>query len=112
MTTKLISVAHDFSPSPLGRFMSRGPFTGEAFRIKLLEPALKDPSYDRIEVDFTEAEVPGSSFLDEAFAGLLRAGFVYDDIKRRLKFRTRRSTDEIRIWSYIQEQHDKSQKLR
>ncbi|WCM91755.1 STAS-like domain-containing protein [Acidovorax sp. NCPPB 2350] len=90
--------------------MKRGPFTGEAFRLKLLTPAFKDPVIDLIEVDFTEAEVPGSSFLDEAFAGLLRAGFLYEEIRRKLKIKTRRSTDEMRIWSYIDEQAQKSAK--
>ena len=60
--------------SPGGRFVSDGPFSGEWFRNEVLVPALKD-TLERAEqlvvlLDGTSGY--GSSFLEEAFGGLVR----------------------------------------
>jgi hypothetical protein len=65
-----IDVAKDFSPVPLGRFPDDSPFNGTTFREKFLLPAIK--KFARVQVVFDGAEGYGSSFLEEAFGGLIR----------------------------------------
>ena len=65
-----IDVATDFSPTPGGRYHSDGPHNGEDFRENFLIPALGE--HGRIEVNLDGARGYPSSFLDEAFAGLVR----------------------------------------
>jgi hypothetical protein len=78
-----ISIASDFSPVPLGRFHADSPFNGTAFREKCLLPALAQ--HELTEIVFDGAEGYGSSFLEEAFGGLVRYdGFSKDDVLRRL----------------------------
>lgn len=67
-----IDIGRDFSPVPAGRHPEDGEFNGEAFRTSILEPALR--KYDRVEVVLDQAEGFGSSFLEEAFGGLVRVG--------------------------------------
>jgi hypothetical protein len=65
-----VSIADDFSATPGGRFNRDGPFSGQAFRERFLEPSI-----DRNEVvDVYLDRVAGlpSSFLEEAFGGLFR----------------------------------------
>jgi hypothetical protein len=70
---RTVNVAKDFSRHPAGRTEDDGPFSGAAFRKRFLEPALK--SGETILVDFDGTRGAGSSFLEEAFGGLVRAGF-------------------------------------
>lgn len=65
-----IRIAKDFSRVPAGRYYSDGPFSGERFRKEKLEPPLLNG--DRVEVIFDGARGYGSSFLEEAFGGLVR----------------------------------------
>lgn len=69
MTT--IDIARDFSATPGGRFNRDGPYSGEAFRNRMLEPALS--SGDRIRIVLDHVAGLPSSFLEEAFGGLVRA---------------------------------------
>lgn len=69
---KKVSIALDFSKYPIGR---DGEFSGRNFRLKILEPLVKQGEV--LEVDFDGVYgYPGSSFLDEAFAGLVRKGLL------------------------------------
>lgn len=99
MTTKLISIAKDFSPFPAGRYLADGPYPGERFRDELLMPALKAHADVTVDLDGTTGF--GSSFLEEAFGGLVRKGFSVDELKRRLHIKSERQSYEVRIWSYI-----------
>jgi len=65
-----IKVATDFSKTPGGRFVSDGDWSGERFREEFLWPALK--SAGQIRVDLSGTLGYGSSFLEEAFGGLVR----------------------------------------
>ena len=68
-----LSIAKHFSRWPAGRFQSDGRFNGERFRQEHLVPALRRlGSSDRLQVVFDELEGAGSSFLEEAFGGLVR----------------------------------------
>lgn len=70
MTPQIINVASDFSRFPAGRYLSDGPFTGEGFLREKLLPALEYSEKVVIELDGTLGY--GSSFLEEAFGGLVR----------------------------------------
>lgn len=68
----------DYASSPGGRFMSDGDFSGEWFREQILVPALlaaKDKS-EKLEVELDGTSGYGSSFLEEAFGGLVRKGIA------------------------------------
>lgn len=69
-----IKIASDFSEEPSGRYHPKdGKYTGERFRNEFLMPQLKQKN--KIIIDFDGAEGYGSSFLEEAFGGLVRCGF-------------------------------------
>lgn len=70
--TDTISIARDFSRNPAGRRRKDGKFSGEVFREDYLVPKLaKGAGQLRVILDGTDGY--GSSFLEEAFGGLVRA---------------------------------------
>lgn len=71
-----IVVARDFSRYPGGRYKADGEFSGEAFREEKLLPALREAEAvdARVVVDIDGAAGYPSSFLEEAFGGLVREG--------------------------------------
>lgn len=90
MKTHTIVVVKNFHPQPYGRTPEDGPgcelTAGSVFRDKILAPALR--KYDHVTVDLTGYNRYGRSFLDEAFAGLIRvSGFNYEDLKQRLTYK-------------------------
>jgi len=81
---KTITIASDFSKHPAGRYKTDGPFSGELFREAVLGPALKSPEVVVVVLDGTAGY--GSSFLEEAFGGLIRNGHLSPhDAKARLR---------------------------
>lgn len=68
-TTKTIAIARDFSKFPAGRFREDGEASGTAFRDLLVEALHKNA---QVEVAFDGIAGLGSSFLEEAFGGLVR----------------------------------------
>ena len=81
---KIINVAKDYSPFPAGRFMTDGPYSGERFRQDILAPALAKSEVIEVELDGVSGF--GSSFLDEAFGGLVRGNLIAAaDVTRRIK---------------------------
>lgn len=101
MSNIVISIAKQFSPTPGGRYASDGPFPGEKFREELLLPELKKPD-NIVIVDLEGTAGFGSSFLEEAFGGLVRRGLTVADLKSRLKIKSDRPSYSSRIWSYIE----------
>lgn len=65
-----ISIAKDFSAVPAGRYEGDSEYHGTAFRENCLAPPLKKG--DHVHVIFDGVAGFGSSFLDEAFGGLVR----------------------------------------
>lgn len=99
--TTIVNIAKDFSRSPAGRYVTDGPYSGEAFRDNMLFPALQK---DNVEVNLDGVLGLGSSFLEEAFGGLVRErGLRADALKSKLTIRTRLRTYEQRIWRYVSE---------
>lgn len=62
-----------FSEFPGPRYIDLGPFSGELFRKKVLLPEI-EANQGEITVVLDGAFGYGSSFLDEAFGGLIRDG--------------------------------------
>lgn len=99
---KHINVATDFHRGPSGRYIADSNYSGERFREDFLVPALKQP--DRVQVDFTDAKTPGSSFLEEAFGGIVRKKyFTAMELQSRLEIITHRSLLKDLIIKYINE---------
>ena len=87
--TNVIRIAADFSKYPAGRYRQDGPSSGEAFREDHLKPALVDPDVTKVIVWLDGVAGFGSSFLDEAFGGLVRAcGFTKDFLDEHLAVET------------------------
>lgn len=72
--THTFRVAKEFALLPAGRYKTDGSHTGEHFREKLND--LLSQYNEPIEVNFDGVLGVGSSFLEEAFAGLIRAGIL------------------------------------
>ena len=73
----IIDLAKQFSPYPSGRFPADGSFNGQRFREEILLPALiaaMPRVGEKVVVDIDGVRSFGSSFLEEAFAGLVRNG--------------------------------------
>jgi len=94
-----VKVATEFSRYPAGRTEQDGPFSGEAFRTRFLEPNLK--RNEEVVVDLDGTRGYGSSFLEEAFGGLVRAGFNVDSLRRLLKLVGTRPSVKSEIEDYI-----------
>jgi hypothetical protein len=93
----------DFSKVPSGRYAKDGPDSGQIFRERYLAPAFKGAK--RIVVRLEGAAGFPSSFLDEAFGGLVRIeGLSPQELHERLVVEC--SEDELHryvslIWRYI-----------
>ena len=98
-----IRVASEFSRYPAGRFVKDGPYSGEYFRDKFLVPAFA--MEDKVVVDLDGARGYGSSFLEEAFGGLVRLGVLKDVIKRKLEIRAKNISLKQEIEEYINNAH-------
>ena len=99
-----ISIAKDFSDVPIGRARSDGPSTGEAFREDWLVPKLRKASAnDPLIICLDGAEGYPSSFLEEAFGGLVRNGYTAADLHKLLKIEAGSGYKTYRdiIWDYI-----------
>ena len=102
MSNKIIYIAKDYSETPAGRYKTDGNFSGERFREEFLYPALKEN--ELVEVNLDEALGYGSSFLEEAFGGLIREdGLHLSEIKNKLKVISSRALYKNRIWKYLED---------
>lgn len=68
----------DFSEFPGPRYERLGPHSGEKFRDTVLLPALNSVPAEDISVNLDGTAGYGSSFLEEAFGGLIRNGVSFD----------------------------------
>jgi len=83
----LINIAKDYTRYPSGRYRKNGRTSGEQFRQDFLETPIKNG--ESIEIDFDGTIGYGSSFLEEAFGGLVRATKIPGkEILKRLQFKS------------------------
>lgn len=67
---RTVNIARDFSRFPAGRKAAQSKTSGEEFRRRFLEPAVRAGEPVAVELDGVLGY--GSSFLEEAFGGLVR----------------------------------------
>ena len=65
-----VNIAKDFTRYPSGRYKKNGTTSGEGFREQFLEESLSKG--EKVIVEFDGTIGYGSSFLEEAFGGLVR----------------------------------------
>ncbi|WP_302141001.1 STAS-like domain-containing protein [Halomonas alkalicola] len=104
-----INIGKDFSDHPIGRYREDGPESGQVFRDDYLIPKLESlGSNEKLEIILDDGvDGYGSSFLVEAFAGVVKVGYMHsDELLKKLVFKY---TDEDfsffeeKIKEYIQE---------
>lgn len=69
-----INIADDYTKTPGGRFIDEGEFSGEDFRERILAPKFEEcqKNGEELTVNLDGGYGYGSSFLEEAFGGLVR----------------------------------------
>lgn len=88
MSEVVFSIARDFSRFPGPRFARQGPHSGETLRRELKRQLSGLTGELVVDLDGTTGY--GSSFLDEAFGGLVRSEhFPRDQLLAKLQFRSR-----------------------
>lgn len=96
------SIARQFTEYPAGRYRDDGRFSGEVFREDVLVPILS--TCDKLIIDLDGAMGYGSSFLEEAFGGVVRTTrFKINDLREKLEFKSEEDPDVIsEIWEHIE----------
>lgn len=83
--TMSINIAREYTPYPGGRYPEDGKGNGTTFRQRFLLPVLRSGGHAEVVLDGA-AGYP-SSFLDEAFAGLVRIdGFTAAEVLATFDF--------------------------
>jgi len=98
-----INVATDFTRFPAGRYITDGKYSGEKFRQDFLIPAIAAGKAITINLDGVMGY--GSSFLEEAFGGLLRAGLSRDHIKSLITLISSDPSLKLEIDQYLSASH-------
>lgn len=110
-----ISIAKDFSRIPGARFPKEGNHSGEEFRNQVLLPNLKEAigKKEKLRVVLDGTAGLGTSFLEEAFGGLIRIDNIsYDDLLATLELVSEEDQDYIEeINQYIKEAHEQKNNL-
>ncbi|OUM27990.1 DUF4325 domain-containing protein [Pseudomonas sp. 1239] len=94
-----VFLAKEFSRHPAGRYKKDGPYSGELFREKYLIPAVDHR--EAIVVHLDGARGYGSSFLEEAFGGLVRM-YSKETVEKFILLDSRDDNLLQRIKSYMQ----------
>jgi len=98
MKTEVVVRVADLFPFPGGRHRDDGPQSGQAFREDVLVPKLREA--ERVILDLDGVAGLPSSFLDEAFGGLVRENnFTAEELTPRLIFRA--VTPRMKIYPEI-----------
>lgn len=94
-----ISILKDFSDDPFGRYPTDGPDNGERFREEILKSALREHNQVHVELNGNDY---GSSFLEEAFGGLVRHGYFKAEIlAKKLVVSHILDSYAVSVWTYI-----------
>lgn len=97
-TMKFIEV---FTDMPIGRYREDGEYSGEVFREDVLLPALRENS--KVVLNLDGAFGFGSSFLDEAFAGIIRNGvYTLKELSQKLEISCKDDPETVKqIYKYM-----------
>lgn len=102
---KTLSIVRQFSKAPGPRYRREGKNSGEEFREKVLCDAVRVAvgKGEKLIVDIDGTYGFATSFLEEAFGGLVRHdGIGFDDIRKTLDIKSDEEPDLIEeIWEYI-----------
>jgi hypothetical protein len=102
MSVKTIVIDRDFTHFPGGRYKRHGDFSGEQFRDDVLVPALRANDHVVVLLDGTEGYA--SSFLEEAFGGLIReCHYTLDQLRSQLEVRA--DDSRYAIYQRLSEQY-------
>ena len=109
-----IDIARDFSETPAGRTEDDGPDSGERFRDKFLIPNLeKATRRNPLIVSIDGLEGYASSFLEEAFGGVIRkTNHTYAGLREVLKIKAEPENHIYRniIWRHIEREAKRSKR--
>lgn len=105
-----VSIAKDFSRIPGARFPQEGDHSGQEFRTQVLLPRLREAidKKDTLRVILDGTAGLGTSFLEEAFGGLIREDNIqYEDIQSTLELISEEDEDYIEeINQYIKDAYE------
>jgi len=103
----IIKISEEFSKTPGARYLDEGEFWGEDFRERILTPKLKEAiaSGKGLLIDLDGTAGYGTSFLEEAFGGLIRKdGFLFQQLNKILSFKSNEEKYLIEdIWGYMKD---------
>ena len=83
-----LKISMDFSGTPGPRYKTEGPYSGEIFRKDVLYPKLNYAIKrgEKLIIDLDGVQGYGTSFLEEAFGGLIRDNHMsYDAIIQHIE---------------------------
>lgn len=105
----LIKIAKDFSENPGGRYIEEGDYSGELFRDQLLYPTYQEAlrQNQNLVVDFDGCFGFGTSFLEEAFGGIVRKYKIRGLLKRITLISTEDETIPELISKYVNAEEKK-----
>lgn len=92
-----INICKEYTDTPGGRYKEQGDFSGQDFRETILEPKYLDAiaKNEKLQIDLDGGYGYGSSFLEEAFGGLIRN--LKENYKQALEIIEIKSDDEPRL---------------
>ena len=102
-----ISIARDFSDTPIGRYRADGNETGEVFREDFLVPALQKGKVD-LELDGVYG-LP-SSFWEEVMGGLVRDHYALGELRELLTLICNEDALKVFVrtgWKFAEEAEEK-----
>lgn len=105
MKDRIINIVDDFTPYPGGRYPDGKNDSGQDFRERILWPELEKAIKGgyKLIINLDGGAGYGSSFLDEAFGGLVRICHISKDVlKDKLRFISEEDPYCVEeIWEYI-----------
>ena len=98
-----ISICKDFSETPGGRYIKEGRFSGEEFREQLLKDKYMEAEDNntQLEIDFDGCYGIGTSFLEEAFGGLVRKYHIHGLLDKIVMISTEDETIPDNVYKYV-----------
>ena len=100
-----IKLSKDFSDIPGGRYIAEGDYSGELFRESILLSKYEEAEQQNelLEIDFDGCFGIGTSFLEEAFGGLVRVHNKHGVLKRLRIIATEDETIPGNIKRFVEE---------